>query len=65
MRLFFIEDSYKEINYHLCDSVQSDDIEPNMHEVKRWFDEGVSTSSDENFKEALKLFISMDTVQNS
>lgn len=55
--------SYDAVNYHLFDNVQSDEIEPNMREAKRWFNEEVRHGSDDELKKALKLFISMDTVQ--
>lgn len=60
--LFPIWDEYKQINEHLCDHVQSDDLETNMREAKRWYFDEVSISSNTKLIEAVKLFISMDDI---
>lgn len=51
---------YEQINHHLCDHVQSDDLEANMREAKRWYNDEVSRNSNTKLIEAVKLFISID-----
>lgn len=61
--LIQFDSCYKKINHHLCDEVDSDDVEENMKEAKRWLDEEVSKSSDERLIEALTLFTSMADIR--
>lgn len=58
-KLLPLQASYKQINYHLCDNVDNDDIDANMQEAKRWYDEEVSKSTDDEMKKALEIFIAM------
>lgn len=56
-------DSFKTINKHLCDKVESDNLEGNFREAKRWLVEEVSFSTNKDLLSALKLFTSMEDME--
>lgn len=60
--LFTLSDSYEQINEHLSSNVESEDLETNMNEARRWLDEEVSKSSDKRLASALELLTSLATV---
>lgn len=62
-KVFDLFDSFKTINKHLCDKVDSDNLEVNFREAKRWLVEEVNFSSNEKLLSALKLFTSMENME--
>lgn len=61
--LFPLSDDYDEIELHLIDHVESDNLETNMREAKRWYHDEVLHSSNKVLDKAVKLFISLDDMR--
>lgn len=53
-----LERQFRRINSHIIDAVESDDIEVNINETKRWLEE-LSDSKEASLREAIESFLSL------
>lgn len=60
-----LSESFKLINYHIYDNVQSDKPEENIQEAKRWYNLTASRSEDPDLINALELFIELPVVNEA